>query len=61
MKKETPAAQAHIDILHLRMSEIERHAREIATIGRITEEQHTRIKEALNNLGKTIDDVLHGR
>ncbi len=61
MKKETPTAQAYIDILHLRMSEIERHAREIATIGRITEGQHTRIKEALNNLGKTIDDVLHGR
>ncbi len=58
MKKGTPAAQAHIDLIHITMNKIELHARELVNIERITEEQHKIITEALDKLGDTISREL---
>ncbi len=58
MKKETPTAQAYIDLLHIAMGQVEQRARELEQIGRITEEQNKTITDALNKLGDTVGTAL---
>ena len=58
MKTETPIVQAHIDLIHLKMIDIELHVRELVNIERITEEQYKIIIEALDKFGDTISREL---
>ena len=59
MKKETPTAQAYIDLLHIAMGQVELRVDDLEQIGRITEEQHNIIIDALNKLGDTVRVALH--
>ncbi len=58
MRTETPTAQAHIDLLHIAMGQVEQRARELEQIGRITEEQRKTITDSLNKLGDTVGAAL---
>ncbi len=57
-RTETPTALAHIDLINLRLSEVELNALQLLGIRRITEEQCNRIIEAKKGLGKIIEDIL---
>jgi hypothetical protein len=59
MARETPVAQAHIDLIHLSMAQISRNIAELKAIGRIDDEQHQDITAALDNLGEVVGEALH--
>lgn len=59
MTKETPVAQAYIDLMHIAMGQISQRMIDLKMLGRITEDQHNDITKALDNLGETIGRALH--
>lgn len=59
MTKETPVAQAYIDLMHIAMGQISQRTIDLKMLGRITEEQHRDITKALDSLGEAIGNALH--